>query len=76
MTKDELGRLVVTLTTGEDGEVLHLMAHTPDGPVPVWFEIPPQKGCRCGNSAKRMRVRFVGPRSVFVKRVPRSEVPE
>lgn len=75
MTNPEIGHLVVTLTSGDDGEVLCMMAHTPDGPVPVWFEVPPQKGCRCGNSAKRMRVRFVGPRSVKVKRVPRSEVP-
>lgn len=75
MTKHELGRLVVTIDAGEDGECLELLAHTPDGPVPVWLEVAAAKACRCGGQSRRVRVRFVGPKCVRVKRTPRKGIP-
>jgi hypothetical protein len=73
--KNDIGKLVVTLTSGDDGEVLSLLAHTPQGAVPVYFEVVQAKGCRCGGSNKRVRVRFVGPKSVRVGRMPKKEIP-
>jgi hypothetical protein len=73
--RNDIGKLVVTLTSGDDGEVLSLLAHTPHGAVPVYFEVMQAKGCRCGGSNKRVRVRFVGPRSVRVGRMAKKDIP-
>jgi hypothetical protein len=77
--KTDLGHLVLTLKMGkENGEAITLLAHNPDGdPVPVYIELADSiKGCRCGNAAKRARIRVVAPRSVSVTRIPHAEVPE
>lgn len=77
MSAPQIGHLVVTLTTGDDGEALTLMAHTPDGPVPVYVEIAEYKACRCcGAKAARCKIRFVGDKRVGVSRIRRSEMPK
>jgi len=68
----KIGHLVVTLSTGDNGESLMLMAHTEDGPVPVYVEIAEHKACRCcGATAARCKIRFVGDTRVGVKRTKR-----
>lgn len=75
MTKDDLGHLVLTLSCGENGEAMTLLAHTPDGPVPVHIEVGVPKMCRCGASTRNVKVRVVAPKSVRISRVARAEVP-
>jgi hypothetical protein len=70
----DIGRLVVTLDSR--GEAMSLMAHTENGPVPVWFQVAEPKGCRCGSGAHRVKVRIVAPKSVRLQRVPLTDVPE
>lgn len=76
MTKDNIGHLVVTLSTGDNGEALTLMAHTDQGPVPVFVEISEHKACRCcGATASRCKIRFIGDKRVRVRRIDRKEMP-
>jgi hypothetical protein len=70
----DIGRLVVTLDSRD--EAMTLMAHTANGPVPVWFQVAEPKGCRCGCGAHKVKVRVVAPKSVRLQRVPLTDVPE
>jgi hypothetical protein len=71
MKSNELGRLVVTLDSRD--EAMTLMAHTDNGPMPVWFQVAEPKGCRC---AHKVKVRVVASKAVRLQRVPLTEVPE
>jgi hypothetical protein len=53
-----------------------LMAHTDNGPMPVWFQVAEPKGCRCGCGAHKVKVRVVASKAVRLQRVPLTEVPE
>lgn len=76
MSNTALGHLVVTLSTGATGEAMTFMAHTPDGPVPVYVEVAEPKGCRCGSGARKVKMRIVAPKSVRVHRIDRTEMPD
>jgi hypothetical protein len=52
------------------------MAHTPNGPVPVYIQAAEPKGCRCGSGTKRVKMRIVAPRQVKISRVDQEEMPQ
>lgn len=72
----DFGHLVVTLTCGKDGEGMTLMAHTPEGPVPVYIEVAEPRACRCGAGARKIKMRIVAPKSVRLQRIERSKMPD
>jgi hypothetical protein len=71
------GHLILTLNcSAGTGDAITLMAHTPNGPVPVYIQAAEPKGCRCGSGTKRVKMRIVAPRQVKISRVDQEEMPQ